>query len=150
MLASTSYQLEDVQWTPDLSTGENFIDIQHIELYRMVNVLVQGDKHGMPNAELKENIDFLQNYVVYHFGEEEKGMEKYNYPEMESHKKMHRDFVAAVESIAAPFSMQGDNSDLLHKLADVGLKWLDQHIRKQDTKLAAFFKQAAEQHGAAY
>ncbi len=132
------HKLEPVQWTPDLTTGENFIDIQHIELYRMVNVLVLGLEAGMSNRDLDKNIKFLQEYVVYHFGEEEKEMEKNNYPEFESHKKMHIAFIAAVNGIASKFTMSGDNTAVLEELAKVGLDWLEQHITKVDTKLAAF------------
>ncbi len=135
------YKLDEVQWTPDLSTGENFIDIQHIELYRMVNVLVKGLQGGMSNQDLKKNIAFLQDYVVYHFNEEERDMEKYNYPEFEAHRKLHIAFIDAVDGIASKFSMHNDNSAVLEELATVGLNWLEQHITKVDTKLASFFKQ---------
>ncbi len=133
-----THKLLDVQWTPDLTTGENFIDIQHIELYRMVNVLVTGVEQGMSNSELKENITFLEDYVVYHFSQEEQEMEKMGYPDFETHKKLHVDFIAAVKGISSRFKMQGDNSAVLAELAKVGVAWLDEHITKVDTKLASF------------
>lgn len=135
-----THKLNSVQWTPDLTTGENFIDIQHIELYRMVDVLVTGLEEGMSNQKLKENITFLEEYVVYHFSQEEQEMEKLGYPEFEAHKKLHVNFIAAVKDITSKFKMQGDNSAVLSELAEVGLNWLNEHITKVDTKLATFLR----------
>ena len=133
-------KLDKVQWTPDLTTGENFIDIQHIELYRMVNVLVIGLDEGMSNQELSKNIKFLQEYVIFHFGQEEREMEALNYPDFEAHKKLHVNFIQAVDGIAAKFKMNQDNTAVLEELANVGLNWLEEHITKVDTKLAAFLR----------
>lgn len=138
-----SVQTDNIQWTPELAVGENFIDNQHIELFRMMNVIVQGLKDGMSNQELANNIKFLQDYVVYHFSQEEQEMEKYNYPEYQAHKQLHIDFITAVNAIASRFSMQGDNTAVLEELASVGLNWLNEHITKIDKKLAAYFKSNA-------
>ncbi len=138
-----SVKTEEIQWVPDLAVGENFIDNQHIELFRMMNVIVRGLNEGMSNKELQDNIKFLQEYVIYHFSQEEQEMEKYNYPEFQAHKQMHIDFIAAVDSITSKFSMTGDNTVVLKELADVGLKWLNEHITEVDKKLAVFFRSKA-------
>ncbi len=138
-----SVKTEDIQWVPELAVGENFIDNQHIELFRMINVLVKGLKNGMANKDLSDNIKFLQEYVVYHFSQEEQEMEKYNYPEFQAHKQLHIDFIAAINRITSKFTMTGDNTAVLEELAGVGLDWLNEHITKVDKKLADYFKSRA-------
>jgi len=67
-------------------------------------------------------------------------MESLNYPDYPSHRKQHDAFIAGVKSFGDRFDMQGDNTDLLNELISVFVDWLENHITKIDTKLAAFFK----------
>ncbi len=135
-----SVKTEAIQWTPNLAVGENFIDNEHIELFRLANILVLGQKEGIPNRELKDHITFLHDFVVYHFNNENVKMEALNYPDYPSHKKMHDAFIASVKGFENRFDMHGDNTELLNELITVFVDWLETHITKIDTKLAAFFK----------
>ena len=89
-----------VEWHPSYSIGINLIDEQHMELINLTNRLFRSCMSGQ-GLEYSKNI-FLDsihdavNYVGYHFGTEEKIMERINYPEFKNHKKQHTDFVKEV------------------------------------------------------
>jgi methyl-accepting chemotaxis protein len=136
------FRIAKIQWTKDYATGSNTIDSQHVQLFRRINDLVEASKAGISNQELKEVLGFLADYVVHHFGTEEKIMQKIKYPDFDSHKHQHDEFTKAINRIAEGFTMEGDNTEVINKLKDVSLKWLDGHIKKIDTKLAAYIRQA--------
>ncbi|MCK5519740.1 MAG: bacteriohemerythrin, partial [Candidatus Marinimicrobia bacterium] len=128
----------EIQWTPDLATGENFIDGQHIEIYAQTNSLVEGAKKGMSSKKIKEHLDFLNEYVIWHFGNEEKAMKEINYPEFDSHKKLHTIFLNNLDDLVKRFRINGDNSKILDDLIDIMYGWLNNHIKHIDTKLAKY------------
>lgn len=75
-----------ILWTPDLATKVDEIDSQHRELFKRINDLLDACNQGRGKEEVQKVIRFLEEYVATHFGEEEKYMEKYNYPGTETIK----------------------------------------------------------------
>jgi hemerythrin len=67
-------------------------------------------------------------------------MELLNYPDYSNHKQQHDAFIAKIKGFSDRFSLQGDNSVLLHELITEFTHWLDNHIKAIDTKLATFFQ----------
>jgi hemerythrin len=74
-------------WTGDLSVGVREIDSQHRELFRMINGLDAAIKQGKAKKEIMGLVRFLDDYIVDHFGTEEKYMTAYDYPDYQLHKK---------------------------------------------------------------
>jgi hemerythrin len=64
-------------WSDGLASGSEEIDNQHKELITRANRLLatfEGD--GMNRQEISKIIDYLTDYVVFHFGTEEKYMDR--------------------------------------------------------------------------
>jgi hemerythrin-like metal-binding protein len=82
-----------IEWNDNLATGVSEIDAQHKELFKRINVLFEACSKRKGRAEVGNLLKFLEEYVVVHFGTEEKYMTMFNYPEYSSHKEEHTNFV---------------------------------------------------------
>lgn len=60
-----------MQWTEDLSVGVDRIDEQHKELFEKINDLVEAIKSHTCKYKIGDVVKFLEDYVVFHFGQEE-------------------------------------------------------------------------------
>lgn len=129
-------------WTPELETGFTKIDSQHRELIDRFNTLIESCKVVKGRESLPELLDFMENYVRFHFGEEEAMMRAYSYPEMESHLEQHRIYMADVDNMKKQFNEEGASTALLIQLNTSLVHWIIDHIKKRDTLLGAFLKQS--------
>lgn len=124
----------------NLETGNPSIDSQHKELINAVNNLLDACAKGKGRAEIETTVKFLADYTIKHFNDEEKLQKQHNYPEYESHKKLHEAFKAEVSSIINDYSKDGATVALTFKINTKVAAWLINHIKGEDKKVAAFIK----------
>jgi hemerythrin len=87
-----------VQWHDSYSVGVKPIDEQHMELIRLTNKLFNSCMAGQnkTNKAFLDTVHEAVDYTRYHFGTEERMMERINYPHYANHKKEHIGFVREV------------------------------------------------------
>lgn len=129
-----------IQWTPDLAVGVKQIDDQHKELYSRINQLLEACGQGKGREAVAEILRFLEEYVVTHFGDEEKYMKMYSYPGYTAHKSQHTLFIDSLKELKDTFAKYGPGINLIISTNHVVVDWLNNHIRQTDTKLGAFLK----------
>ena len=129
-----------IEWTADLSTGVQEIDNQHKELFQRINSLLDACNHGKGKEEVKKVILFLENYVITHFSEEEKYMNKHDYPDGMSHKKQHLEFMENFFRLKTQFEAEGPGVHIVVITNRLVVDWLRNHIRKTDMALGSFLK----------
>ncbi len=129
-----------VQWTPDLSVGVNLIDDQHKELFKRVNQLLEATSQGKGKDEIGKTLQFLSDYVVTHFGTEEKAMIQHGYGGIAAHKAEHLAFLRDFGDLAKGYDSQGASTSLVLSLQRRVVDWLINHIGKSDKALGAFLK----------
>lgn len=134
-----------ITWTEDLATGSFQIDMQHKELFRIINELLDACKKGQARQEIKKVIDFLSQYVEEHFATEELFMSKYDYPHIISHKKQHDEFKKNVAEFKDRFYKEGITLSLTISLTHTLVEWLTKHIRITDKELGTFLKEKLSQ-----
>ena len=61
-----------ISWREELAIGHETVDNQHRELLERFDSLLSACKAGEGKPELARLIDFLDQYVIHHFYEEEK------------------------------------------------------------------------------
>ncbi len=130
-----------IEWTQDLAVGISEIDNQHQEIFRKINNLLEACNVGKGKLAVGEVIDFLGNYVVEHFGAEEKYMQEYNYPDYPLHKQMHDDFVKRFKELKEDYEKNGVAVNLVIQTNKFVVRWLNEHIRNVDKKLGIFLKE---------
>ena len=125
-------------FTSALSVGYNAIDEQHIRWIDLINAVYNSLSSGSSREKLGKVLKDLVDYTVWHFGFENKMMAEYNYPEKESHMKLHKDFIAEIKKLEDRYDSGEDimGVNVLEFLKD----WLSNHIMKIDTKLGAYLE----------
>ena len=130
-----------MEWARSYETGIKLVDQQHQELFRQVGVLLGDDDKNKPVQErIEETLGFLGEYVLDHFGTEEKLMQMINYPKTVEHKKMHDDFVQTFLGLKQEYSTGNGSLPVLMKLSRVVLNWLKEHIMLQDKDFGEYYR----------
>ncbi|MDR2114943.1 MAG: bacteriohemerythrin [Planctomycetaceae bacterium] len=124
-------------WTKDLETGNLLIDSQHQQLIKAINDLLVACSSGQGRDTLHQTLDFLVSYTSKHFGDEEKLQQQYQYPDYPNHKKLHDNFKAFVQDLATQMKASGPTITLVSKVTSGVGEWLLNHIKREDTKVAA-------------
>lgn len=122
-----------VSWRDDLSVGVELIDNQHKELLSRFDSLLKACKEGNGRDEVLGLLEFLDQYVISHFDEEEKIQQKSNFPDYTPHKLEHEAFKARIAEIKSSLNSEGEV--LLDHVLDTNkllLDWLIRHISVRD------------------
>ncbi len=129
-----------IEWTEDLATGVKEIDDQHKELFKRINRLLDACKRGEGREEIDKVILFLGNYVTDHFGTEERLMNRYGYPEAESHKTLHENFLKRFSELKDELYTKGERLIAVIETNQLLGDWWISHIGKVDRVLGDFLK----------
>lgn len=129
-----------IVWTDDLSTGNGQIDTQHKELFSRINDLIDAMKSGKGKDKIEETFKFLNQYLVTHFGTEERMMTSYKYPDYNAHKKQHESFTQKFKDLKQKLDTEGVSSTIVIEAQPLLVDWWYNHINKIDKALGAFMK----------
>ena len=129
-----------LQWTRDLSVGVEEIDNQHRELFDRINALGSAMMQGGAKEEAARLIEFLAEYVVIHFGAEEKYMTDFGYAGYALHKTKHEWFKKEFSDIRAMLDAGGITPEVIMRGNNLLIIWFSNHIRSIDMMLGSFLK----------
>lgn len=131
-----------MMWKEKYKIGVDVIDRQHEELFRRVSAFIQtvqqDGKWEEKLAKVKETMAFMQEYVVFHFNDEEAYQEQINYPDLENHKKAHAKFKEAVGQYAQRLEKEGYSEELVQEFGGKLMTWLIMHVAATDQKIGEF------------
>lgn len=134
----------EFKWDQSLATGNNVIDWQHQELFRRLEKLVEVAKHGGEKDAIPEVIAFLESYVIKHFDAEEQIQIVNSYPDYDSHKRQHHEFLDTIRKLRGEFEREGSNVSMLVKSISTIGNWISDHIRQSDRALAGYLRGRAK------
>lgn len=132
-----------LKWTDDLSVGVKDIDDQHKELFSRVNNLLSAMSQGKGKDEVAKVLAFLRDYVVTHFGAEERIMRERNYPGIEAHRQEHASYTQKLSDVLKRFETSGTTSLLAIESQRLLTDWWFYHIGRTDKALGAFLTSGA-------
>ena len=130
----------EIAWLKEYELGNDFVDSQHKRLFELVVNLSKSCHEGEDINTLGEILDFLLQYTVQHFSDEESLQIECNFPEYEYHKKLHEEFEATVSEKVSEFKEKGSTKDLSNTINDFVVAWLLNHILKEDMKIKDYIK----------
>lgn len=123
-------------WDPSLATGDEMIDRQHQELYRIADELRVACDQGLAHDRVDRVLVWLLSYTIEHFAAEEDLMVRSGYPEsaLNAHVGEHDDLKRRV----AELLKQHERGELATALPVVELmhEWMGTHIDQVDRLLA--------------
>ncbi|MDR2725175.1 MAG: hemerythrin family protein [Candidatus Adiutrix sp.] len=125
-------------WRAEYETGIPKLDEQHKELFRQTEILMDRSKADLVPATLK----FLGDYVVRHFGAEEKAQASIRYPRAGAHKMLHEEFTRKFTEMKGNYEAAPDEAKYaaIMQLERVAVAWLKEHIMAQDKDFANYYK----------
>lgn len=130
-----------ILWRDELSVGVEQIDAQHKELLQQFDQLLSACRQGKGSEEVLHLLDFLDEYVVTHFHDEEQLQKQSGFPDFDQHHREHQAFVAKLEELKN--RMHNDGSVLLDHVLDANkmlLDWLIRHISVRDRAVGKHLK----------
>ena len=127
-----------IVWDPDLSIGVHEIDLQHQELFRQVDQLLQAMERGKGREVIAKLLAFLSQYVAEHFHAEQELMIRHGYPNYRHHKTQHDDFVSGLLELLDEFERTGPTISLTLKVNRLVYPWLRLHIGTFDRAIGEF------------
>ncbi len=137
MSDSRIYFINIVNWDESLSVGNDKIDAQHKWLICLINKLhdhMGKDSEGLMNKSI---ID-LYNYVITHFEDEDRMMEKSKYSNMAEHKKEHESFIMTLNKLFSRFNRKEEH--ITESIVAFLVDWFIDHISNTDKKFGEYLK----------
>lgn len=129
-----------IAWQENLAVGVDTIDDQHKELLRRFDSLLQACNKGRGREELVRLLNFLNEYVICHFRDEEKLQQDCGYPGYSSHCQEHDHFIERLKGLQKELAVEGASLPVVIRTNNVMLDWLINHIAKSDTKIGEFLR----------
>ena len=125
----------------DTLTGITKVDEQHKELVDRVNALVVMGGRVFTRNEMEKTLDWLGEYVVQHFRDEEQLQIECNFPNHKSHKEKHEDFVEVFKKFKREFYIRGISQEFTTKLTQTVIDWVVEHINDADAELGKYYRE---------
>ena len=130
-------------WNEELATGVADIDSQHKELIARVNALLAACNEGKDREEIGKYLEFLREYIAFHFAAEEREMTGRRYPGLAAHEAQHEQFKRQVSDLYGQFASKGASLQVVLTAITTSGTWLVNHIQRTDKEMAKFLKQQA-------
>ena len=129
-------------WKDKYELGVPLVDAQHKELFQRVDAFIQTLRSAASwedkVQQVNKTLEFMKNYVVEHFRDEEEYQRKIGYPHYEEHKKIHGEMVAYVVKVSEEYEKSGFDEQLMQQFAGKLLDWLINHVAAEDQRIAAY------------
>ncbi len=125
-----------IQWNEELCVGINQVDEEHQQLVAIVNQLDEAMTSGKGTRIMGEILAQLVQYTKVHFESEEELMADANFPDLDLHRKQHRQLVQKVEKFQRDFNHSGRR--ITREMMDFLRYWLANHILVDDKAFGRF------------
>lgn len=136
--------MEKIIWKDEYSVGVDQFDRQHKHLLEITNKLAV-QPNTLPDVNLvSQTLNEMYDCAEEHFSDEEKLMQQYAYPEIESQKKQHAYFLKTITELAA-YSID-EKQECVDEIAEFLNIWWIIHFLKWDMKYKEFFKAKLHAH----
>lgn len=122
-------------WNEKYSIHDTMIDIQHQKLFELAGKVEYLIDKPVYKDEIKNLLAEFFNYMKDHFYEEERYMELIKYPDIETHKKIHKHIIQSMIELIKNIKSA---NDLKEKLYLAVKKWLLEYILYEDMKVEQY------------
>lgn len=132
-----------VSWNKELETGIEILDEQHRSF------LIKSNKFVIKSLSLNgaeaalEELEYLKDYLFYHFQTEESFMVDSEYPEYGDHQAEHKRLEFQVKEMSILLEEIGndDRQEALERFSGFINEWVVNHIMNLDLKFAKYHRE---------
>ena len=139
--AKASNDISQISWSKELETGNVTVDDQHREIFNLVQEVLNTAAYSDKKEETKASLGFLSSYAVRHFASEEELMLKLNYPQYDSHKEQHENFIKTVVDFIELYKREGASVSVSDTVNNFVVGWLKDHIMTSDKAMAKYYSE---------
>jgi len=133
-----------MMWKDKYKVGVELIDEQHKELFKRVSdfaQIIRNNENWDDKLEkVKETMNFMKEYVIVHFHDEEIYQEQISYPGIEAHKEAHAKFREGINNYVKIFSEEGFTEEKIQEFGGKLMTWLIMHVGKMDQEIGEYAK----------
>lgn len=123
------------KWDDSYSVHNAKIDEQHKKLFELAGKVEFMFDKPVYKDDVKALLAEFFNYMKDHFNDEEKYMKLIGYPDLEEHKRIHKEIIQSMIDLIKNIK---STNDLKEKLYTVSKKWLLEHILYEDMKVEQY------------
>jgi hemerythrin len=131
----------NIEWNDGLSTGIELVDEQHKMLLEKLNDISNAIENQQGTDVIIKTLDFMMDYTDFHFKAEEKEMTENNYPRLDYHKRMHKEFVDTLQKMIDEYKEDGATDRLAESVNIFLFNWLVTHIKGVDGAYGNYLKE---------
>ena len=117
-----------IVWKPEYKLGIPIIDEQHRGIVSTINSLHYAMEHGHGESVLQPVIDMVEDYTRIHFALEENFLERCKFPDVEHHRKLHKELSHSLFKVGKESLWESDP----HQFMEFLKKWWIDHICNKD------------------
>lgn len=126
-----------MKWTLALSVGISKFDAEHRRMVDLVNAVHDAESGGTTPVDLRERLDALVEYTQVHFANEERAMQRHDFPALAAHKAEHEALTAQVLQLRERLGAS-ESATFNHELLAFLKKWIIEHIQGTDRRYTRF------------
>jgi len=127
-----------IDWSDLLSVGISKMDDEHKELFVRINSLLKALISRSGDYNIAELVGFINEYIDFHFRDEERMLESVKFPHLDAHKKLHKIYENEFNLIEQKLKSGEFDATLLIEIQDKVVNWLLDHIAKVDKKYGEY------------
>lgn len=123
-----------IVWQDRFNIGVSFIDKEHKKLFSILNRLFTYSKDETKNRwACQEGIKYFKDHAMKHFTEEEGYMASNNYPDFETHRRLHNNFrTKTLPALEKELQQTNYSTDAINHFLGVCAGWLIGHTLTED------------------
>ena len=131
--------------TKDMEVGVALIDEQHKELIKRLNAVTEMGAQAVSKEETQKTINFLEEYVIRHFRDEEGLQRQCGYKKYDWHRGQHQSYIDAFKKMKEEFAAHGPSAKFTVNLNTSLINWIVNHIKVVDVELGKYYREHIQQ-----
>ena len=128
--------MEKIVWTSDFSVSDERMDSQHQMLVKMINELIDNEDAGVRSEFVSVLLSKMTDYALEHLRCEEKLLEEVKYPQLDDHKKLHKEYRLTIAKFCTVTA--SGKVEVTPALLSYLSSWWTDHILVEDKKYSHY------------
>jgi hemerythrin-like metal-binding protein len=135
-LIADATRVSDNQLPRDLVTGHHELDTHHASILADVANL----RAGVDGGSVLDSLRLLERHAVADFDYEEEVMEDVQYPDLDTHRQQHREFLEQLHLLQEQVRAGGPTRENVRAVVQSVEVWLPHHVAGEDRRLTDFIE----------
>ncbi|MCL1848848.1 MAG: hemerythrin family protein [Clostridiales bacterium] len=124
-----------MRFLSSMITNVDLIDEQHRTLFNHIDMVESIGTTPIPKDKAVETIQFLGDYIVKHFHDEEELQKNSRYPRIKEHQKLHKWYIKEFQKLKNEYDKHGYSAHFAHILNESIIDWYSNHVLVEDIAL---------------